>query len=201
MSALAHAQTPAYTFASAPVSHDNPLSLGFVFSTSAPVEVRALGYYDEGQDGFATAHEVGIFDAGGALLTSTLLSSGTVETLTDQFRYKAITPFVLAAGSTYTLAATTYGSADGWAYGNAGASLAGFTVDPRISIANNASRFHYQSDNVLRDPQDVFGYTIYAGPNFLIGAANVPEPGSVAFLAGVGLSSIGFLARRRKKSR
>jgi hypothetical protein len=37
--------------------------------------------------------------------------------------------------------------------------------------------------------------------NVVVNAAAVPEPGSIALLVGMGLSSAGFLARRRKQAR
>jgi hypothetical protein len=185
----------AYEFTSAPTSSDSQLSLGFAFSTNSAVTVTQLGYYDDGGNGFATQHGVGIFDSLGNLLTSTLLSSGTVDGLIGHFRYGAITPFTLAAGQTYTLAATTYGFADPWAYGEAGTTIAGFTVDPSISIAPNSALYTYQSDNILRDPTTHFSnYTIYAGPNFI--AANVPEPGTLGILASA--LAIGWVIRRRR---
>src|SRR2546428_765822 len=46
-------------------------TLGWQFATNSPVTVDGLGYYDFGGDGLVVPHEVGIFDAGGMLLTST----------------------------------------------------------------------------------------------------------------------------------
>jgi hypothetical protein len=128
------------------------------------VTVTALGYFDYQGDGFATQHDVGIYNSSGTLLTHALLSAGTVNQLIGDFRYTDIAPITLAAG-TYTLAATTNGPADRWAYGN-GSTMTGFTVDPHISIAANSALYIYQSDNVLRDPTQLNpnNYAIYAGP-------------------------------------
>src|SRR5260221_8890567 len=177
------------------VVFDSQLSLGFAFSTNQAVTVTRLGYFDAAPtqhtgsqvpsqpgagDGFVTPHEVGIFNSVGTLLTSTVLDAGTVDPLIGHFRYKSIAPITLAAGQSYTLAATTYGPYDPWAYGNGygpgnSSTIHGFTVDPAITIAPNAALFVYQGDNVLRDPGSHYNdYTLYAGPNFLA-ASGVPE--------------------------
>lgn len=192
-----------YQFTSAPIGYDFPLSLGFQFSTNSTVTVTALGYYDDLQDGFATAHEVGIFDSQGNLLTSASLTVGSVNFLNDDFRYQTITPIVLAANQTYILAATSNGECpsctvgrDAWVYGGP-ATLTGFSVDPRITIGPNAGLFVYQNDNVLRDPTDHFSdYVIYAA-NFEIASA-VPEP-STWLIMMIGFSGIGLFAYRRTK--
>ena len=198
------AQAQAYDFSSAPVSHDNPLSFGFQFSTNAAITVNSLGYFDEGQDGFLTPHEVGLFDASGKLLTSTLLSAGTVETLDGKFRYKDITPLALSAGQTFRIAATSYGAQDDWAYGNSGgqhgARLSDFSVSPDIRIADDASRYLYQGDNVLRLPMGQAGYTLYSGPNFKGNFASASTPAPSALLTALfGIVPGMMLLRRRRK--
>ena len=125
MALPAHASA-VYDFSSALVTQDSsPLSFGFEFTTNAAVTVTSLGYFDNGGDGFATAHTVGIYDNTGNLITEITLDAGTGGTLEGSFRYESIAPVVLAAGESYVLAATTGGSADPWAYGIAGDSLAG----------------------------------------------------------------------------
>lgn len=183
----AQASTVAYDFASAPTTTDQHLSLGFWFTPNVSVSVSSLGYFDAGQDGFQTPHEVGIFDSSGALVASTLLSDGVADTLVGNFRYRAIAPVTLFAGQSYTLAATTGGPLDPWAYGAPGSSITGFSAHTDISIAPGAGRYFYQGDDNLRLPTNGFGYTIYAGPNFQMTA--VPIPAAV-FLLGSGLLAV-----------
>ena len=190
----AQAASGVYSFTSAPTASDRQLSLGFVFTTNSAVQVTQLGYYDDGGDGFLTPHTVGIFDSVGNLLTSVTLAAGTTDPLVGDFRYEAVAPITLAAGQTYTAAATTEGPSDPWAYGGP-AQLTGFVVNPAITIPNDAAKFVYQSDNVLRDPTDHFSnYQVYAGPNFVI--SSVPEPATWFLLIG-GLGFVGARLRRR----
>ena len=198
------AQAQAYNFSSAPVSHNfTQFTLGFQFSTNKAITVDSLGYFDEGQDGFLTPHEVGIFDASGKLLTSTLLSAGMVETLDGKFRYKDITPLTLSAGQTFTIAATTYGIQDGWAYGHQGAEITDFSVSPDIRIADDAARYVAKDtigDNVLRLPVNQTGYTLYGGPNFKGGFAPASTPAPSALLTAlIGIVPGVMLLRRRRK--
>jgi len=194
------ADVPAFDFDGAPTSLDSALSLGFSFTATAAATVTALGYYDDGGDGFATAHEVGIFDSNGNLLASADLSAGASDRLIGQFRYAGITPLTLAAGQNYVIAATTHGSADPWAYGNAypaDATVSNFHTTAPIAITANSALFLYQDDNNLRNPTEHYSnYTFYAGPNFLLG---VPEPTSWALMLG-GFGLMGAALRNRRHS-
>jgi hypothetical protein len=198
-----HAASVAYSFQTALVASDFPLSLGFEFSTTEAVTIYAFGYYDEGGDGFLTPHEVGIFDSGGTLLASTLLSSGSGAPLIGDFRYQDITPLLLPAGESFTIAATSGGPADEWVYGTAGTSITGFVTDPAIQIAQDAGVFLYQDDNILRDPTNHYLYTLYGGPNFLLDPADasVPEPGTGALFSLVVLALFAAARFRRRHPR
>ena len=207
--AASAADAPAYSFTGAPTSDDSQLSLGFAFTATAAATVTSLGYYDFGQDGFATDHNVGIFDSTGGLLASVVLSAGSGDVLRGDFRYASITPLALAAGQTYVIAATTGGHADLWAYGNSYApnqTVSDFQATAPITIAPDAALFHYQSDDVLRDPGEHYSnYTFYAGPNFTLSLGNgqdhsllgVPEPASwTLMLSGFGLVGGALRSRR-----
>ena len=80
-------------------------NLGFRFSSAAPFTVTALGYYDLGGKSLASAHEVGLFDSNGAPIVEGHASVGPDAPLDkDSFRYVAIKPLTLQAGS-YTISA------------------------------------------------------------------------------------------------
>ena len=173
--------------------------MGFIFATDTAIAVTGLGYYDYLGDGFATPHEVGIFDSGGNLLVSTSLVAGAVNPLEGGFRYQSIAPYALAAGESYILAATTNGPCDPWAYGHVGTAMTGFALDPSISIDPYAALFNYQSDDVLVSPRNHYSdYTIYAGPNLQIGSP-VPEPATAVFVLAP-LTLLAFLRPGRAHS-
>ena len=45
-------------------SFGDTYSVGFDFSTNAPVTINKLGFYDDGKNGLSANHDVGIFDDG-----------------------------------------------------------------------------------------------------------------------------------------
>jgi hypothetical protein len=191
--------TSAYEFSSISVSSENrAYVLGFWFQTQAPVVITKLGYFDDSGNGFGVSHEVGLFGSSGALLTSTTLAAGTTDPLDGHFRYAAIQPIELPAGTSYLIAATSDGSTDPWGYGHPN-DIAGLTISPLISVPSNAAVF--VDGNTLAFPTDRWGYQFYAGPNMqLTAAANVPEPGSLGLVL-VGAIAIGFGGLRKLRNR
>jgi hypothetical protein len=171
----ADADTVAYSFTSAPTSAETGYTLGFVFSVAAgtSIAVDSLGWFDSSGFGFTTSHEVGIFeDTDDGLLISATLDAGAVDPLIDGFRFVSIVPLVLGPGL-YTIGGTV--GSDPWDYGVAPSTITGFTVDPSIGIAAGAAVFAVSPSLVF--PSSVFGYTVYAGPNFEMAT---PEPGGLA---------------------
>jgi len=199
-----------YEFTTAPVSVDSRLSIGFEFSTLSSVTVDSLGYFDYDGDGFLTPHTIGIFDSSGNLVTSTTLGTGTSSTLNGQFRYQDIAPITLPGGQTWTLAATTDGNQDVWAYGNAYSAdgtvtLEGMTTNPAILIPENAALFTYESDDTLLDPTShASNYTLYAGPNFTFYTDTdlhaAPEPSYSGLLSAIAAIFVCMAVRRARTS-
>ena len=177
------------SFTSTSVSSQSPMSLGWSFTTNSAVTVNALGYYDYQQNGLVDQHIVGIFNASGTLLASTPVSSGTVDPLNGSYRYASITPITLAAGQTFTIAATTVGYSDYWLFGT----NSQFTVNSAISLI--AGQYVYGGGS-LQDPANHnFGW-FYAPANFRIApTSSVPLPPSLLLLA-PGL--FGLVGMRRK---
>ena len=99
-------QGPAMDFA-APggLYTDTSYSQGFEFDALQPITVTALGIFDDGMNGFAESHDVGIFSSSGTLLASTTVVS--TNQLIGYFRYQQIPPVDLPAASGYRVAAVT----------------------------------------------------------------------------------------------
>jgi hypothetical protein len=193
----AKAQTPALTFATAPTS-TGAFVMGWQFTTNVAVTVSSLGAFDNNNDGLVEAHNVGIYNSVGTLLVSAIVPAGTAGTLLSGFRYTSISPFILASGQQYTIASTNVNEV--WAYGQG---ATGVVVNPAINVPANSGVFIANGGATLAfpttKPNPPTGYQFITGPNFLIGAATVPEPGSLALLIGTGTTGALFLLRRRKK--
>jgi sugar lactone lactonase YvrE len=189
------ANLPAASFTSGPttVGHtgqngNSSHTLGWTFSTNNNLLVTSFGYYDDGSDGLLEAHNVGIFDNSGTLLSSMLVPSGLSATLVAKFRYEPVTPFLLVAGNTYTIGGTIGADAsDPVAY-----DVAGLASIPAIAIPSGASRFTESGSYTdLNYPTSSYPpgnpYNVYFGPNFE--AQSVPEPASIALVI-LGLLSL-----------
>src|SRR6476620_5121322 len=140
--APARADNPAMSFTTGSIGFSTQFqTLGWQFTTNSPVTVDALGYYDFAGDGLAVPHEVGIFDGGGTLLTSTLVAPGTTDPLIDGFLYAPVTHFTLAAGQTFPIGGTPDRSINDSGYDLWLFNVTPLTFDPSITIRPAAGRF------------------------------------------------------------
>ncbi|MBT9585938.1 hypothetical protein IV102_21525 [bacterium] len=169
---------------------------GWQFTTNSAVTVTDLGFFDGDQDGLLSVHEVGIFNAAGALLISGTVPTGVAAPLINQFRYVAVAPTLLPSGQTFRIGAY---------YPIGGEQIVitpvGLALDP--SITYGGSRF-FNGGGALNDPTSVTGSLGRFGPNFNILAAAAGAPELDPRSGGVALASLllilGVAERRRRGS-
>ena len=153
-------------------------SLGWSFTTNTAIQVTALGFYDDLQNGLAQSHPVGIYDKA----TQALLASVTVvptDPLTGYFRFAPLaTPLTLSPGNTYVVMALV-GRENYLAFANIDPL---WTVDPAITYGQNAVNYANSSATTLLFP-DTFAAGGDFGPNFQFTAppAVTVSPASLAF--------------------
>lgn len=159
-----------------------------------------LGFFDEGADGLAPAHDVGIFNPSGVLLNSATVAAGTVTPLAanGSFRLVDIVPSLLPMGNGYRIRAV-YQSGTLDRQANA---ATGLVDDPSILFVQN--RFITDGVAARTLPTSTVGLLNpgFFGPSFEIGAAAVStvlEPSSLlpALSGGIGLLRCNWLRRRR----
>lgn len=166
-------------------------TLGFEFSVSTNQSIDALGVYDHDGDGLGSNASIGLWDAGGNLLTSTTINAGG-GTLNGLFRFQSITPYALTAGTHYIIGAFTQDLASSLGTGQGGTG----TIHPLVTIYqdrysnfNSAFSFPDTTDN------NVGGWL---GGNFNL-AGVVPEPATWAMLL-IGFGALGGAMRRRART-
>ncbi len=137
-------------------------SLGWRFTANSSVTVDQLGYWDQGLDGFASPHQVGLYDLAGNLLTSTTVASS--DPLTADFRYHATSSYTLTAGDDYYLMGVA--GSDNYIYN------ASISTDPAVTYV--AGEYNSVADGTLKSP-DLANSNIYLGPNFKYTTSAVPE--------------------------
>ena len=164
-------------------------SYGFQFTPLVNIIVDSLGYIDVGQNGLAAGHQAGIWDSSGTLLTSAILTTGTLAGPVlngAQFTYTPITPIMLSAGSTYTIGAE-YDSADQMFY-----DFSGSQTSAAPSLLSVSSVGYYVVNQGFAEPTSTIS-NHYDIVNFT--ASAVPEPSSLA-LAGLGALTLASRLRR-----
>jgi Domain of unknown function (DUF4082)/PEP-CTERM motif len=198
---VVHAETVAFSFSSANPSTGlagGPSTYGFRFTPLVNITIDSLGYLDVGQDGLATSEQVGIWNSGGTLLTSTVVTTGnsTLEGAVfdgAQFRFTAITPLALLSGQTYTLGASYNETSGDAVYYDFGATQGSnvpalLTVGPDGFFNVNSGFVDPTSD--IGDHYDIGNFTVAT-------AAATPEPSSMALLV-LGLAGIAGTRFRRR---
>lgn len=166
---------------------------GWEFTVNSPIEVTHIGLLDIANppnsmpdttpDGFSLAYPVGLFNAGGTLLTSGTMSPGTGDMLVDNFRYVPVPTVTLSPGVHYVVAFHT--ATHNWPDVDYHiANIPQFQPNPAINYV--IARWGIGSGLALPpnlvDPNGAAPYRF--GPNFLF----VPEPGNFTALALAGLA-------------
>jgi hypothetical protein len=198
MTALAvTAVTPAQAFLGVTLSSPGieysgaQYTLGFEFTVASNMSITALGVYDSGQDGLNGRVPVGLWDTSGNLLASAVVPAGTSGTLVNDFRFVAISPYALTAGTDYVIGA--YAASDLATSFNTGQGGAG-SANPSVTIIQD--RFsNFNSAFSFPDTSNDFAGGAWLGANF---ATDVPEPSTWA-LTLLGFAGIGALARRASR--
>jgi hypothetical protein len=165
-------------------------SLGFEFITGSNIlTVNALAFFDLNSSGLAFDHEVGIYDAFGDLLVSTIVL--TTDPIVDSFNYDTLlTPYDLQPNTTYIIAAETGpDSSDFFTWSPNG------SFDPGITFVTDL----FSASTSLTFPTTTDTNTGLFGPNFefTTGGESVPEP-SAGILVGTALLILAFFRPLRK---
>lgn len=183
------------TFGSGP-----DVMIGWRFSTTGPISVSQLGFWDHQGDGLGESHPVGIWTTGGlgtsaaALVTATV-SAGTASPLAgSSFRMVDVTPITLPAGDYVIGGLLRSQQVDSY---KETTGVSGFAAAPGITYVER--RFIGAFSGLSRPEGTAAGLGSF-GPNFTFEV--VPEPSSVAVATFFGLAGLtGRGLRRRQPSR
>ena len=184
------AGTPGISFVTSNYEDGGGYSVGYDFTPSTPLSVTDLGYYDNGNDGLAANHNVGIYVVSNQALVASALVLTNDTLHINQYWYHSISAVTLNAGVTYRAVAVTT-SGEGWAYNPFEGVNPKPTPNPNLVLGNTG--YYVGSNGNLIFPESTNGKW-FAVANFL-SASPVPEPS--AALLGLG----GLLLIRRKTKR
>jgi hypothetical protein len=176
---------PALTFTpGAFTAGNNNQSVGWQFDVLAPTTVTGLGWFDDNADGLSLAHQVGIWDPSGTLLTSTTIPAGTGAPFDGQFRTVAVAPITLLPGNGYIVGGENFAASTDRIASN----VTSQTLFPTLRYID--ATFSPIGSGFVRPATFSAATTGFYGPSF-----SVPEPATAAVLL---LGSIGLLMRRRQ---
>jgi hypothetical protein len=174
---------------------------GWQFTPSEDILVEALGFWDQGADGFGSAHEVGIWNTSQTLLASVTFNAGTGSALegpsmnngAGRFRFEDISTLSLIANTQYVIGGTA--GSDLFYFASNSVSLAsilaGFPTSGNERVSDAGTGFAYPN----RGPHNRRGYY---GPNFLYSTPSaIPVPAAV-WLFGTALFGLVGFGKRKK---
>src|ERR1035438_4144494 len=194
LSTPAFASSEAWDFATASTSFsNNTWVFGEVFVPTSRITVDYLGYYAaNGLGNFGSTHPVGLYDAAGNLLASTVIdTSSSFTTSSGHFAFNLSTPVNLIPGQTYVVEGISNSDPYTW-------NDVGFTTYAPITILGNnwqvGSSLVFNGTGLINDVTDG-----YWGPNFGWDPTPTPEPGSLMLL-GTGVLGLAGMLRRKLNS-
>ena len=200
------------------------ITVGWEFSPTSDIWVTQLGYFDLAQDGLNVQHEIGIWDVNQELLVSATVESGSVGSLTGDYRYVSIPPTLLSAGQALIIGATVPVSmsepgfeSDFYPNNTVHINPINIALDSRISpvIANRYAQGNttdmleldfpdgYMPIRNFTDPlggQEVTVEYYFFAPNFVFSELN-PEPTTLTLLVMGGTVALARLSRKQRSSR
>jgi len=186
--ASARASVIGYTSSGGSIDPNENFTLGVRFDTNQSIVIDSLGVLDVDGNGLDAAHDVGLWDASGNSLATATVLAGTGSALQDGFRFESITPVVLAAGETFTVAAY-YGA------GPIRDKLFG-TTPTAAPVITLKSETWFVSGGSLSFPNLVDSVNFRSTAGFTV----VPEP-TTALLLMAGLAGLAAGGRRSGRSR
>lgn len=193
VAAPAMAQTNALTFVSGTNGNSGFNSTrGFAFNVTAPILVTHLSIFDSVHDGMETAHDIGMWDPLGNLISFGTVAAGTANPLLGDFRIVDVPDFILPVGNGYVVGAQyvpTTVDVQRFEWDSA-------TTVPGIEFVEGRIILDVTSLTRPTDTDEQIARGLIGG-SFVVGNASAaaPEPGTLAFLA---LPALGMIARRRK---
>jgi hypothetical protein len=145
-------------------------TLGWVFTLNATVRADGLGIWDEAASGLNNSHTAGLWTAGGTLVASVPVVTGTSVSSTSpngEWRFESISPIVLGPGN-YVIGAT-YVTGDSDLVRHSTTE----STSPEINFVEDRQCPGGCSGLTL--PTQTIGFSAFFGPNLRLTAADLSD--------------------------